>query len=63
MEKSKSVVGRDGSGGWVTSSFLSLSGVGAMDEVREVRVECRALNPAVEKVTRKAITVTVISMF
>ncbi|KAK4307585.1 hypothetical protein Pmani_020652 [Petrolisthes manimaculis] len=60
MEKGKSVVGRDGSGGWVTSSFLSLSGVGAVDEIREVHVECRSLNPAVEKVIRKAITVTII---
>ncbi|XP_071517139.1 nephrin-like [Panulirus ornatus] len=62
METSKSVVGRDGSGGWVTSSTLTYYTVRSAN-VTEVKVECRALNPAVEEVVTKVTTVTIISKF
>ncbi|XP_063888638.1 synaptogenesis protein syg-2-like [Scylla paramamosain] len=57
VENSKSVVAKDGAGGWVTSSRVSQRVDSAA--VSPLRVECRALNPAVEQVIRRTTTITV----
>nr|XP_045618414.1 nephrin-like [Procambarus clarkii] len=59
-DRSKSVVGRDGSGGWVTSTHLTHQVVPTLTNLTHVTVECRALNPAIERVVKKVTTVTLI---
>ncbi|XP_050729208.1 nephrin-like isoform X2 [Eriocheir sinensis] len=59
IENSRSVVAKDGAGGWVTSSRVSHPVGGAAGRGGSVKVECRALNPAVEQVVRRTTTVTI----
>ncbi|XP_042223604.1 nephrin-like [Homarus americanus] len=59
QEHSKSVVGKDGSGGWVTSSHLIHRTVTSNNQ-SEVTLECRALNPAIQEVIKKTTVVTII---
>ncbi|KAK3849999.1 hypothetical protein Pcinc_043269, partial [Petrolisthes cinctipes] len=49
---------RLGSGGWVTTSHLTWHGVRSR-QVTEVTVECRAVNPAVDRSVTKTVTIIV----